>query len=487
MALKNLYQVLQVDSAASQEVIEAAYRRLAKKYHPDISTDPNAMRLMQEINEAFRVLRDPEERERYDYILSNARTAQTSQPGHEQSNHGTQASSARSEPKQQRNQTYTSPGIPVYCQKCGISDGSLRLAVFPYVISIVLVTFRRAWSGIFCSHCSSQKMTIAKLLSFTFGWWGIPFGAVYTLGVLFKPSQGVVPPEANGPYLRALAAHFLEIGRVADAEQALAASLAYQYDQEVASVYQQTFGRDPKKYIRTNGGGSGALFGMAALAALAVLVVIFFAAISPANGPTVTPPPIVPTRAATSTPAKAPETTSEATIPEGWMPYHSEQGHFSALIPFDYIPKEQPLTSDGRASAVFVPTATQSDSNYIYVEAIPLPQMGEAQLPSTDELTQFASDWIEKNGFTVVLPPTTVEHDGGNAVKMVYEAPSSDGNYQDKVYAAVIVAPGWQYYLEVGAHAASSSGAPSTSNIVQITLSLRRYFDIFFESFVSSK
>ena len=127
---------------------------------------------MQEINEAFRVLRDPEERERYDYILSSARTAQTSQPGHEQSDHGTQASSARSEPEQQRNQTYTSPGIPVYCQKCGISNEASRLAVFPYVISIVLVTFRRAWSGVFCSHCSSQKMTIAKLLSFTFGWWG---------------------------------------------------------------------------------------------------------------------------------------------------------------------------------------------------------------------------------------------------------------------------------------------------------------------------
>ena len=43
-ARKDYYRVLQVDSTAEQEVIEAAYRRLAHKYHPDLNPAPDAVR-----------------------------------------------------------------------------------------------------------------------------------------------------------------------------------------------------------------------------------------------------------------------------------------------------------------------------------------------------------------------------------------------------------------------------------------------------------
>jgi curved DNA-binding protein CbpA len=60
------YQILQVDADAEPEVIEAAYRRLARKYHPDVSSSPEAARRMKEINTAFEVLGDPGKRADYD-------------------------------------------------------------------------------------------------------------------------------------------------------------------------------------------------------------------------------------------------------------------------------------------------------------------------------------------------------------------------------------------------------------------------------------
>ena len=67
---RNLYQVLQVDPEAEPDVIEAVYRRLARKYHPDVSGVPDAAERMKEINAAYQVLRDPSRRATYDLELA---------------------------------------------------------------------------------------------------------------------------------------------------------------------------------------------------------------------------------------------------------------------------------------------------------------------------------------------------------------------------------------------------------------------------------
>jgi DnaJ domain len=70
---RTLYQILQVDPAADPEVIEAAFRRLALKYHPDTSTEPDASVRMREIIEARECLNDAERRLSYDRSIGIVR------------------------------------------------------------------------------------------------------------------------------------------------------------------------------------------------------------------------------------------------------------------------------------------------------------------------------------------------------------------------------------------------------------------------------
>jgi len=66
MAKKDYYEVLGVSKDASEQDIKLAFRRLAKKYHPDVSKEENAAEKFKEIQEAYAVLSDPENRRKYD-------------------------------------------------------------------------------------------------------------------------------------------------------------------------------------------------------------------------------------------------------------------------------------------------------------------------------------------------------------------------------------------------------------------------------------
>jgi molecular chaperone DnaJ len=63
---KDYYEILGVGKSASQDEIKSAYRGLALKYHPDRNKEKDTEKKMQELNEAYAVLSDPEKRKQYD-------------------------------------------------------------------------------------------------------------------------------------------------------------------------------------------------------------------------------------------------------------------------------------------------------------------------------------------------------------------------------------------------------------------------------------
>jgi curved DNA-binding protein len=72
MEFKDYYRVLGVERDASDDDIKKAFRKLARKHHPDISKAADAQVRMQEINEAYEVLRDKEKRAAYDRVGQGA-------------------------------------------------------------------------------------------------------------------------------------------------------------------------------------------------------------------------------------------------------------------------------------------------------------------------------------------------------------------------------------------------------------------------------
>jgi curved DNA-binding protein len=97
MAVKyqDYYETLGVSRDASQEQIHAAYRKLARKYHPDINKSSDAEDRFKRIGEAYEVLRDPEKRKRYDALGDNWEAGQdfSPPPGWDFFNFGTGARS----------------------------------------------------------------------------------------------------------------------------------------------------------------------------------------------------------------------------------------------------------------------------------------------------------------------------------------------------------------------------------------------------------
>jgi curved DNA-binding protein len=80
MKYKDYYQILGVDRNASEDDIRKAYRRLARKYHPDVSKETDAEERFKEVAEAYEVLRDSEKRAAYNQLGNNWRAGQEFRP-----------------------------------------------------------------------------------------------------------------------------------------------------------------------------------------------------------------------------------------------------------------------------------------------------------------------------------------------------------------------------------------------------------------------
>lgn len=80
MEFKDYYEIIGVPRGATAEDIKRAYRRLARKYHPDVSKEPKAEERFKELGEAYEVLKDPVKRAAYDRLGANWKAGQDFRP-----------------------------------------------------------------------------------------------------------------------------------------------------------------------------------------------------------------------------------------------------------------------------------------------------------------------------------------------------------------------------------------------------------------------
>jgi len=80
MDYKDYYKIMGLERQASQDEVKRAYRKLARKYHPDVSKESDAEALFKDLGEAYAVLKDPEKRAAYDQLGANWKAGQDFQP-----------------------------------------------------------------------------------------------------------------------------------------------------------------------------------------------------------------------------------------------------------------------------------------------------------------------------------------------------------------------------------------------------------------------
>ena len=153
-------------------------------------------------------------------------------------------------------------GAPA-CSVCGRQDETIRSVVYPFVISVIVITFRRALSGTWCAKHRSQNKLLASLLTATLGWIGIPFGLIYTPAALYKLARGGDQPQGiNGDNLKNIGFLKMQGNDPDGAIRCFEESLKFKEDEQVISSIRQIRERAPRDSHPTRSGNAGAYLGM---------------------------------------------------------------------------------------------------------------------------------------------------------------------------------------------------------------------------------
>lgn len=130
------------------------------------------------------------------------------------------------------------------CDSCGRVDETLRYSEYPFVISLVFITFRREFSGLWCRRHRNLYSFLASFITATIGWIGIPFGFIYTPRALFKLARGGERnPHKNLAMLKELGEAKLEENNPQGAIRCFEAVIEYGEDKEVVEHLRELYRR----------------------------------------------------------------------------------------------------------------------------------------------------------------------------------------------------------------------------------------------------
>ena len=178
--------------------------------------------MMQKINQAYDVLRDPQKRSQYDKELFGSAF------GADQEAQAADIAEAE--------ELYWDATVLGY-EVCGARDADVRLTASLWVLSLLILSFRRASVGIWCPRHRRGVALRNIVISLLFGLWGIPWGPLWVVQALFENlTGGRQPEEPNAALLKNIAAYQIRKSDYEGAALALADSLKFEYDQASAKV-----------------------------------------------------------------------------------------------------------------------------------------------------------------------------------------------------------------------------------------------------------
>ncbi|MHC8400649.1 J domain-containing protein [Pseudomonas sp. MDT1-17] len=179
---KGYYAILSVDNDADGALIKAAYRRRAMELHPDRNASAGATSQFQHLIEAYAVLSQPASRAEYDTKSVKA-------------------------PEEVCAEAVEAPE-PIVCSCCGKVSAQPRYVIFLKAKSFLVFTVRSMTQGVFCSPCAEKKALQATAITWALGWWGFPWGPIYSVQALWVNMLGGKRPVMPNARLAAQQARF---------------------------------------------------------------------------------------------------------------------------------------------------------------------------------------------------------------------------------------------------------------------------------------
>ncbi len=202
---KGYYSALGLSPEADVEAIKAAFRLRAKRLHPDTNASVNAEAQFRHLSEAYRVLRDPDRRRRYDAGSARKPDPQP-QPQPQPRPSAAQPQPRRAEPPKS--------GFSA-CRACGTLSAQPRIVTFHEVGGRPFKTERMTISGVFCPRCAADAAINASLRTWVKGLVAVPKGPLWAIPALVRNLLGGDQPvEANARMLLAQARAFLGKGDI---------------------------------------------------------------------------------------------------------------------------------------------------------------------------------------------------------------------------------------------------------------------------------